>query len=83
MTMGYILEFRDEEQYSEVMEKAHEAKDALCDLCEALESAGEDNGMGENETEYRGGNYRNGMGNYRGGNYRSGGYRRRGGRYSY
>lgn len=82
--MGYILEFRDEEQYSEVMEKAHEAKEALCDLCDALESAGEDSGMGENETEYRGGmNRRSGMGNYRGGNYRSGGYRRRGGRYSY
>ena len=82
--MGYILEFRDEEQYADVMEKAYEAKEALCDLCEALENAGEDKGMSESETEYRGGmSHRNGMGSYRGGNYRSGGYRRRGGRYSY
>lgn len=81
--MGLMIEFRDEEQYNEIMEKAHEAKEVLCDLCEALESAGEDNGMSEPEPEPRGGNYRNGMGNYRGGNYRSGGYRRRVGRYSY
>jgi hypothetical protein len=80
--MGYILEFRDEEQYADVMEKAYEAKEALCDLCEALENAGEDKGMSESETEYRGGMYRRG-GSYRdGGNYR-GGMRRRSGRYGY
>lgn len=80
--MGYILEFRDEEQYADVMEKAYEAKEAICELCEAMDKVVQSNGMEESETEYRGGMYRRG-GSYRdGGNYR-GGMRRRSGRYGY
>lgn len=37
--MGYILEFRDEMEKEELMQKLHEAKKAVCDAMEAMEDA--------------------------------------------
>lgn len=87
--MGYVIEFRDESGYDEVMDKLYKAKKALMEVCEEMESNSE---MGER----RGGSsgYRRGM-SYRGGSGGSMGYRddydmedgsmsmRRGGRYRY
>lgn len=54
--MGYILEFRDEQEYDDVVEKMHRAKKAVCDAWEALEEA--DNMKERNR--YRGGMMRRG-----------------------
>ena len=54
--MGYILEFRDEQEYDNVVEKMHRAKKAVCDAWEALEDA--DNMKERNR--YRGGMMRRG-----------------------
>ena len=35
--MGYILEFRDEMEKEELMQKLHTAKKAVCDAMEAME----------------------------------------------
>lgn len=37
--MGYILEFRDEMEKEELMQKLHAAKKAVCDAMEAMEDA--------------------------------------------
>lgn len=37
--MGYILEFRDEMEKEELMQKLHTAKKAVCDAMEAMEDA--------------------------------------------
>ena len=63
---GFIIEFRDEEMYEELVGKMHKAKKAVCDAYEALEKADNTN-MSE-----RGGHYR---GDYRRGSYRDGSYR--------
>lgn len=63
--MGYILEFRGEDEKNELIEKMHEAKEAVCEVMEMLEGADTMNERGE----YRGGMYR------RGGSYRRGMYR--------
>ncbi len=78
---GFIIEFRDEDHYEDVVGKMHKAKKAVCEAFDALEAA--DSGLGER------GSYRSGM--YRGGSYRDErSYRddydydmRRGGRYRY
>lgn len=36
---GYILEFKDEFDKKEVLEKLHQMKEDLCDICEMLEDA--------------------------------------------
>ena len=60
--MGYIVEYRDESQYDELVEKMKKAKKAVCEAMEAIE---------EHEDEYgerSRGSYRSGMrGGYRGG----------------
>lgn len=53
---GYIIEFRDESGYEEVMEKLHKAKKAIKEVCEAMEDGGS-----EYEERRGGGNYRRGM----------------------
>ena len=63
--MGYVLEFRDEQEYDNVVEKMHKAKKAVCDAWEALEDA---DSLKE-RNRYRGGMYRDDMG-YRRGRYR-------------
>lgn len=37
--MGYILEFKDEFDKEKVLEKLHNMKEDLCDICEMLEDA--------------------------------------------
>lgn len=60
--MGYILEFRGEDEKNELIEKMHEAKKAVCEVMEMLEGA---------DTMNERGNYRSSMGYRRGrGNYR-------------
>lgn len=66
--MAYIMEFRDESEKDELIEKMHKAKNAIMDACEALEEA-DSNNMHE-RGRYRGGNYRNNMSYRRGGRYR-------------
>ena len=63
---GFIIEFRDEEQYSSLMSKMHKAKKAICDAFEELERA-DDTSMSERGSHYRG--------DYRRGSYRDGSYR--------
>jgi len=36
---GYILEFKDEFDKKEVLDKLHQMKEDLCDICEMLEDA--------------------------------------------
>lgn len=63
---GYIVEFRDEMEKSELVEKAQNAKEAVCDLWEEMARH-----MPElHQVQERRGYYRNGGG----GNYREGGY---------
>lgn len=69
--MGYVLEFRDEHELDNVMEKMAKAKKSLMEACEALEEA---DGMKE-RNRYRNGMYRNHYRDdwdmdYRGGRYR-------------
>lgn len=71
MTMGYILEFRDEEQYGELMSKMHKAKKAICEAFDAMEEADGDSEMGERRSYGGRGNYRD----YRDRGYRDHGYR--------
>lgn len=61
--MAYVLEFRDEQELDNVMEKMHKAKKAVCEAMEAMEQADGGNTMSER------GMYRNGM-SYRRGRYR-------------
>lgn len=56
--MGYILEFRGEDEKNELIEKMHEVKDAVCETLEMLEGA---------DTMSERGMYRNGMSYRRGG----------------
>lgn len=64
---GYILEFRDETEKKEVLEKLYKAKEAVCDAIECLEDADqEDPQMSERRHRMR---RRDGMG-YRGGRMR-------------
>lgn len=55
--MGYILEFRDEMEKEELLEKLHKAKKAVCDVLDMMEEA--DGGMHE-RGRYRG-SYRGNM----------------------
>lgn len=55
--MGYVLEFRDEHEKEDLIEKMHKAKKAVCDALEAMEDADSMKERGR----YRG-NYRNDMG---------------------
>lgn len=88
--MIFGIEFRDEHDKQELVEKAHAAKEAVCDLWEKMaEHIPELHEIQERNGRYRGGygmtgwngnvGYRNygGGSNYRyggGGNYREGGY---------
>lgn len=65
--MGFIIEFRDEEQYGELMSKMHKAKKAICEAFDAMEEADSSNNMNE-----RRGGYSRG---YRDTGYRDTGYR--------
>ena len=40
--MGYILEFKDEFDKEKVLEKLHNMKEDLCEICEMLEDADEE-----------------------------------------
>ncbi len=64
--MGFVIEFRDEEHYSDLMSKMHKAKKAVCEAFEVLEKA-DDSSMHERSGRYRG--------EYRGGSYRDNSYR--------
>lgn len=67
---GFIIEFRDEEQYGDVMSKLHKAKKAICEAYDAMHEADESSEMSErrgmrggyrgdwHDRDYRGG-YRN------------------------
>ena len=68
--MEYILEFRDESQLENVLEKMKKAKKAIMEACQALEEA-DSNTMNER------GRYRDGMtrGNRGTSSYRRGRYR--------
>jgi hypothetical protein len=37
--MGYILEFKDDFEKQEVLDKLHQLKEDICDICEMLEDA--------------------------------------------
>lgn len=67
---GFIIEFRDEEQYSNLISKMHKAKKAVCEAFEELEKT-EETGMSERSGHYRdyyrGASYRD---DYRRGSYR-------------
>ncbi len=56
--MGYVIEFRDEEQYGDLMSKMHKAKKAVCEAFEELERA-DSTRMSERDGHYRG-DYRRG-----------------------
>lgn len=43
--MGYILEFKDEFDKKEVLEKLHNMKEDLCEICEMLEDADTEDGQ--------------------------------------
>lgn len=43
--MGYILEFKDEFDKKEVLEKLHNMKEDLCEICEMLEDADTEEGQ--------------------------------------
>ena len=48
--MGYILEFKDEFEKQEVLDKLYKLKEDICDICEMLEDAdpeGDDEQMSE------------------------------------
>lgn len=76
--MGYIVEYRDESHFEEVLEKVHKAKKAICEALKALE---ENEGYSERDAAY----YRDGSMGYRGEDGgESGAMRmRRGGRFRY
>ena len=74
--MGYMIEFRDEEQFNELKSKAHNAKKAICEFCDALEDAEDDGGAEMGERRGYGG-----RGSYRDSGYRDRDYRDRGYRY--
>lgn len=74
---GFIIEFRDEEQYSEVMGKLHKAKKAVCEAFEAMHEAEENSEMSERRG-MRGG-YR---GDWRDNDYDEPRYRKGRGRYA-
>ncbi len=66
--MSYILEFRDETEHDELLNKLNKAKKALSEVCEMMEEAE----VGENTMSERGMyrdemNYRRGVSRYRGG----------------
>jgi hypothetical protein len=71
--MGFIMEFKDEDHYSELVSKMHKAKKAVCEAFEAIEKA-DNTSMSERDGHYRdgyrGASYRD---DYRRGAYRSGG----------
>lgn len=56
--MGYVIEFRNESEKEDMIQKLHKAKKAVCEALEAMEDA--DNSMSE-RGRYRGGNYRDDM----------------------
>lgn len=60
--MSYIVEYRDEQEYEDVISKMHKAKKAVCEAMEALEESGVD--FGERNMGYR-----RGMSSYRGDDY--------------
>lgn len=64
--MGFIIEFRDEEHFSNLMDKMHKAKKAVCDAFDELKRADETR-MNERDGRY----YRDG---YRNNSYRDGSY---------
>ena len=66
---GFIIEFRDEEQYGELMSKMHKAKKAICEAFDMIEDA--DSEMGERRGYYR--DYGRGYRDYRDSDYRDGG----------
>lgn len=72
--MSYILEFRNEVEHEEIMEKLKKAKKAVCEAWEALE-----NSASYSERRYPNMGYRE---DYDDVEYRRGG-RARNGRYSY
>lgn len=59
--MGYIVEYRDESQHEEVMEKMRKAKKAVCEAWDALSEAEEGGMQQRSYGGYRGG----GRGMYR------------------
>jgi hypothetical protein len=68
--MSYILEFRDEQERTELMTKLNKAKKALCEVCDMMEEIeGGENTMNERGM-YRDEMYERGMHYRRGGRYR-------------
>lgn len=67
--MGYILEFKDDFEKQEVIDKLYKIKEDICEICEMLEDA--DPEAEEEQMAERGGRMsrRDGMG-YRGGRMR-------------
>lgn len=65
--MGYILEFKDEFDKKEVLEKLHQMKEDLCEICEMLEDADTEEGQMQERGRMmrRGGMRRRGMGRIR------------------
>ena len=63
--MAYVLEFRDEHELDDVMEKMHKAKKAVCEAMEAMEQADGGNTMSERSMYRNGMSYRRGGGRYR------------------
>lgn len=63
--MAYVLEFRDEQELDDVMEKMHKAKKAVCEAMEAMEEADGANTMSERGRYRNGMSYRRGGGRYR------------------
>lgn len=63
---GFIIEFKNEEQYGELMSKLHKAKKAICEAFDAMEEADPSE---MNERNYYRGDYR-GYGGYRERGYR-------------
>lgn len=71
--MSYILEFRDEQEHNDVLNKLNKAKKALAEVCEMMEEAEGNSGEMNERGMYRDDMY-----------YRRGGMRHRdGGRYGY
>lgn len=62
--MSYMIAFRDADEKDEAMEKLHEAKRALMEVCKMMEDADDDTSMSERGM-YRGGGYRERRGRYR------------------
>ena len=73
---GFIIEFRDEEQYSDLMGKLHKAKKAICEAFDAMHDADESQEMNERRGMMRRSRYDGYRDDYRHGGYRHGGYRR-------